>query len=82
VLVPGTVEPVDPTLYNNNFVKGAGWFTVDYTKASHMINEVYTDYDKYLKRAVKVKKFITNNYTLSKMYAEYDKVLESVLKVK
>lgn len=81
ILLPGKLEPINPTLYNNNYVTGAEWFVVDYQHASNMLREVYTNYDKHHQRAEKVKKYISEKYTTNKMHEEYDSALESVMKV-
>jgi hypothetical protein len=82
ILLPGDTEPIHPSVHThtNNFTQDAEWFTVDYAKSIELIRDVYLNYDKHRQRAIKVKKYTSENYTLTKMYNKYDTVLESVLK--
>jgi glycosyltransferase involved in cell wall biosynthesis len=83
LLLPGRSEPTPASAHTdqNYIVPGSEWFVVDYKKASSILHEVYTNYDKYKRKSVKVRESISDKYTLSKMFDEYNKVLGSVLKV-
>ena len=48
ILLPGTLTPVHPSAQVQNMIlNGSLWFTVDYSAASKVIEDVFTNYKKY-----------------------------------
>ena len=54
VLLPGEVKQIHPSaVVQNMLLAESGWFTVDYKKASEILEDVYKNYKKYVDGAKK-----------------------------
>lgn len=68
ILLPGTVNQIHSSaVVPNMLLPESGWFTVDYKKASQILEEVYKKYDKFIDKAKKQSYRSRTEFSLDKM---------------
>ena len=68
VLLPGQLTQIHPTaVVQNMLLPESGWFTVDYKKASEVLEDVYKNYKNYTDKAKKQSYISRTEFSLDKM---------------
>jgi glycosyltransferase involved in cell wall biosynthesis len=68
VLLPGELTQIHPTaVVQDMLIPESGWFTVDYKKASEILEDVYKNYKKYTDGAKKQSYRSRTEFSLDKM---------------
>jgi len=68
ILLEGEVKQIHPSaVVPNMLIPESGWFTVDYVKASKVLEDVWKNYKKYIDRAKKQSYRSRNEFSLDKM---------------
>jgi hypothetical protein len=78
VLLPGKLQDIDPSVYNDWFIKGAKWFYPDYTAASDTLRDIYKHYKKHIDRSKPQRSIIKNQFSLEKMESRLEEILDKV----
>jgi glycosyltransferase involved in cell wall biosynthesis len=76
--LPGILTPIHPSAQNEFLIGDAKWFTVDYTYAGNMMEEVIKNYKKWQELAKRQRYFVNNEFTKTAVSAVYEKVLNSI----
>jgi glycosyltransferase involved in cell wall biosynthesis len=76
--LPGGLTPIHETAKNDWLIAEAKWFTVDYGYAGKMMQEVQTNYKKYLENGKRQRFFVNSTFTKQAVASVYEKVLEIV----
>ena len=77
VLLNGQVTEVDESaVWEGVIEKGSGWFTIDYSLASTMLNNFYLNQKAYKSRAHKQAKHISENFSLTKMKEDFKELVK------
>jgi glycosyltransferase involved in cell wall biosynthesis len=67
-LLPGQVTQIHPSaVVQNMLIPESGWFTVDYKKATEILEDVYKNYNKYLDGAKRQSYRSRTEFSLDKM---------------
>lgn len=66
-LLPGQIQQVHPSAVNNWIMAEGGWFTVNYTYASQILESCYKFYDKFLDKTKKHINITKNSFSLEAM---------------
>ena len=68
ILLPGEVTQIHPSaVVKDMLIPESGWFTVNYSKASETLEDVYKNYKKYIDRAKKQAYRSRTEFSLEKM---------------
>jgi glycosyltransferase involved in cell wall biosynthesis len=68
VLLPGQVTQIHPSaVVPNMLLAESGWFTVDYKKASEILEDIYKNYKNYLDKAKRQSYRSRTEFSLDKM---------------
>ena len=68
ILLPGSVNQIHSSaVVKNMLLPESGWFTVDYKKASQILEDVYKKYDKFIDKAKKQSYRSRTEFSLDKM---------------
>tara|TARA_R100001594_G_scaffold97052_1_gene131260 strand:+ start:994 stop:2319 length:1326 start_codon:yes stop_codon:yes gene_type:complete len=67
VLLPGELTQVHPSAADKFIMKESQWFTVNYSYASKVLQDVISNYKKYLEQSRKQPQHIKNKFSLQKM---------------
>jgi len=68
ILLPGQITQIHPSaVVQNMLIPESGWFTVDYIKATEILEDVYKNYNKYLDRAKRQSYRSRTEFSLDKM---------------
>jgi glycosyltransferase involved in cell wall biosynthesis len=68
VLLPGQLTQIHPSaVVQNMLLAESGWFTVDYKKASEVLEDVYKNYKNYTDKAKKQSYISRTEFSLDKM---------------
>jgi glycosyltransferase involved in cell wall biosynthesis len=82
VLLPGSINEINPSAADKFLLKGSKWFTVDYGYALRVLKDVSDNYKKYLENSRKQMTHTKKNFTLDAMAEKFvaiiDKGLEGV----
>ena len=81
VYLEGELKDIHESAQNQFLLKGAKWFTVDYSKAAGKIFDVYKNYKNYLNNSEGLKTNILNNFNLSKQTEVLKGILDKYVKV-
>jgi len=81
VYLEGELKDIHESAQNQFLLKGAKWFTVDYSKAAGKIFDVYKNYKNYLNNSKGLKTNIINNFSLPKQTEVLKGILEKYVKV-
>ena len=81
VLLPGKVTQIHPSaVIKDMLIPESGWFTVDYNKASEVIEDVYKNYKKYLEGAKRQSYRSRTEFSLDKMSEKLLEILDKAPK--
>lgn len=75
ILLPGQLTPIDNSA-KNEWISEGSWFTVNYTLAGQLMNDVIEKYDKYVERSRKHPKYTRDNFSIEKMNVKFLEILE------
>jgi glycosyltransferase involved in cell wall biosynthesis len=77
ILLPGEVKQIHPTaVVQDMLIPESGWFTVDYKKASEILEDVCRNYKKYIDGAKKQAYRSRTEFSLDKMSEKLLSILE------
>jgi glycosyltransferase involved in cell wall biosynthesis len=76
--LPGGLTPIHETAKNDWLIAEAKWFTVDYGYAGKMMQEVQTNYKKWLELAKRQRFFVNSTFTADAVAPIYKKALDIV----
>jgi glycosyltransferase involved in cell wall biosynthesis len=77
ILLPGEVKQIHPSsVVQNMLIAESGWFTVDYKKASEILEDVYKNYKKYIDGAKKQAYRSRTEFNLNKMTEKLNSIIE------
>ena len=77
----GELTDVHPSAQNQFLIQGSKWFTVNYSSAAKVINEVFTNYDGAIDKSIKLSTHIKKNFSMKNMTESLDKILSSYIRV-
>lgn len=77
-LLPGTMTQVHPSAANDWILKEGGWFTVNYTYASQIMESCHKMYETFLEKSKKHIKITKTNYTIKKMQDKLSEILNDL----
>jgi glycosyltransferase involved in cell wall biosynthesis len=80
VLLPGKLTGVHPSAADKFIMKGTQWFTVDYSYAAKVLQDVITNYKHYLSKSRKQTQYIKDNFSHSKMSELFIEMVDKGLK--
>jgi hypothetical protein len=78
VLLPGKLEKVHPSATNDWILPDASWFSVDYAKAGQILIDVHENYELYLEKSRKHKKYTTDNFSFEKMQSKLCEIIDKI----
>jgi glycosyltransferase involved in cell wall biosynthesis len=68
ILLPGQINQIHPSAAVQNMIlPESGWFTVDYKKATEILEDIYKNYNKYLEGAKRQAYHSRTEFSLDKM---------------
>jgi glycosyltransferase involved in cell wall biosynthesis len=77
VLLPGEIKQIHPSAVAQNMLLAeSGWFTVDYKKASEVLEDIYKNYKKYTDGAKKQAYRSRTEFNLEKMAEKLNSIIE------
>ena len=77
ILLSGEVKQIHPSaVVQNMLIPESGWFTVDYVKASKVLEDVYKNYKKYIDGAKRQSYRSRTEFSLEKMSELLIKILD------
>jgi len=77
ILLPGQITQIHPSaVVQDMLIPESGWFTVDYKKASEILEDVYKNFKKYTDGAKKQSYRSRTEFTLDKMSEKLLSILE------
>jgi len=78
ILLPGQLSQIHPSAtVQDMLIPESSWFTVDYTRASKVLTDVYKNYNKYIDNAKKQSYHSRNEFNLEKMGEKLLAILDS-----
>jgi hypothetical protein len=80
ILLEGALTNIHPSAADNFLLKEAQWFTVNYSKAATVLNDVFINYKSYLLKSSKLKENTLNNFTLNKMSDKFNTIMNQYVK--
>ncbi len=78
VLLPGKLEKVHPSATNDWILPDASWFSVDYAKAGQILIDVHENYELYLEKSRKHKKYTVDNFSFEKMQSKLCEFIDKI----
>ena len=79
-LCGGSINEIDPSAQVKGLlIEGSKWFDVDHTYINAFYNDVYENYDEWLKRAKKQGTYSRKNFSFDKMTKKISKIFNSNL---
>ena len=78
-LLPGKLTDVHNSAADTFILKGTQWFTVEYTYAAKVLQDVMTNYKQYLARSRKQTQYVKDNFSLEQMAKQFNKLIEDGL---
>ena len=77
ILLPGEIKQIHPSAaVQDMLLSESGWFTVDYKKASEILEDVYKNYKKYTDGAKKQSYISRTEFNLEKMAEKLISIIE------
>jgi hypothetical protein len=77
----GEMTDVHPSAQNQFLIQGSKWFTVNYSGAAKVLNEVFTKYKDATKKSSGLKTNIEQNFSLQKMTHGLKNILDKYIKI-
>lgn len=77
----GELTDVHESAQNQFLIKGSKWFTVNYSNAAKVMNDVFTKYKDAQKKSSGLSKHITTKFSLDKMTQQLGSILDKYVKV-
>ena len=79
VLLSGELKPVhESSVWDTVINKGSSWFTVDYSEASKIMKNVYTNYSKYKNSKLSIWE-VKTRWSYNKMHERFENILKESL---
>ena len=78
-LLPGKLTDVHNSAADKFILKGTQWFTVEYTYAAKVLQDVISNYKQYLSRSRKQTQYVKDNFSLEQMAKQFNKLVETGL---
>jgi glycosyltransferase involved in cell wall biosynthesis len=79
IMLPGQLTEVHPSAQDKFILKGTHWFTVEYAYAAKVIQDVMSNYKKYLETSRKQPQHIKENFSRNKMAELFCKIVDKGL---
>ena len=79
-LLPGEITQVHPSAVDRFVQKDSGWFTVNYSYAAKVLQDVMDNYKKYLQKSRKQGHYSKTNFSLDKMAEKFCTIIDKSLK--
>lgn len=79
ILLPGKLNPVDPSSVNDFILKEGQWYTADYNIAARSMIEVHKNYNRFLSNAKKLMYNNKKNFDLLSMDKKLDMVFRKYI---
>jgi len=77
----GELTEVHQSAQNKFLIQGSKWFTVNYSSAASVINQVFTRYHEACKKSERLQHNIRKNFSMNNMTENLDKILSSYVRV-
>lgn len=77
----GELTEVHQSAQNKFLIQGSKWFTVNYSSAASVINQVFTRYNEACKKSERLTHNIRKNFSMQNMTENLDKILSSYVRV-
>lgn len=77
----GELTEVHQSAQNKFLIQGSKWFTVNYSSAASVINQVFTRYYEACKKSEKLPHNIRKNFSMNNMTENLDKILSSYIRI-
>jgi glycosyltransferase involved in cell wall biosynthesis len=77
----GELTEVHQSAQNKFLIQGSKWFTVNYSSAASVINQVFTRYHEACKKSERLQHNIRKNFSMNNMTENLDKILSSYIRV-
>lgn len=77
----GELTEVHQSAQNKFLIQGSKWFTVNYSSAASVINQVFTRYHEACKKSEKLPHNIRKNFSMNNMTENLDKILSSYIRI-
>lgn len=77
----GELTEVHQSAQNKFLIQGSKWFTVNYSSAASVINQVFTRYHEACKKSEKLQHNIRKNFSMKNMTENLDKILSSYIRI-
>lgn len=81
VLLPGVLGPIPQSAVNEWLIKEAHWFNVNYSIAAQKLEDVFSNYSKYLPTAEKLRSQNANKFTEDAGHKAFIDILDKHLPV-
>lgn len=78
-LLPGDIRQIPGEAVNEWFVKESGWFNVNYSAASEIMNTVFNHYPTYLSKAEELRKINEQKFSVQEMDKTFHAILDKVI---
>jgi glycosyltransferase involved in cell wall biosynthesis len=76
--LPGQLTNIHDSAKNDFLIKDAKWFTVDYTYAAKMFEDVIKNYKKWAELAKRQRYFVRTNFTKQAISKIYDNIISII----
>jgi glycosyltransferase involved in cell wall biosynthesis len=77
----GELTEVHQSAQNKFLIQGSKWFTVNYSSAASVINQVFTRYHEACKKSERLQHNINKNFSMNNMTENLDKILSSYIRI-
>lgn len=77
-LLPGTITQVHPSAANDWILKEGGWFTVNYTYASQIMESCHKMYESFYEKTRNHIRITKSKYTMKKMQDKLEEILNNL----
>jgi len=78
-LLPGQLTEIHASAADKFLQKGTQWFTVDYSYAARVLQDVMTNYKNYLKLSRKQTQYVKDNFSRDKMDEQFVSIIDKCL---
>ena len=77
--MPGQLTEIHASAADKFLQKGTQWFTVDYSYAARVLQDVMTNYKNYLKLSRKQTQYVKDNFSRDKMDEQFVSIIDKCL---